>query len=106
MDLRTSIWAARWKTASGLNSSNAGPTAAESDDVHLAQRGARLQRAGEVLALAAGQIVEDQDLVSRRQQGVHQVRSDEACAACDEGPHGLSLAVSPGTPRRETGNRV
>ncbi len=55
--------------------------------VHLGQLGATRQRAVEVLPPAGGDVVEDRDLIPPRQQGIYEVRADEAGSACDQSSH-------------------
>ena len=62
-------------------------------DVGLLQRGAVGQGVAQVLAPAGGQVVDREDRVAARQEGVDEVRSDEAGAAGDDGPAG-SCAIS------------
>jgi hypothetical protein len=57
-------------------------------DVGLLEARAARQRRGEVLALAGGQVVDDQDLVAAVEERVDEVRADEAGAAGDQGTHG------------------
>jgi len=65
-------------------------------DVRALQRRARRQRAGDVGLLAAGQVVDHDDLVAARDERVDEVRSDEACTAGDEHPHcGRECSAAP-----------
>ena len=57
-------------------------------DVALDERRAAVERRVEVLALARGEVVEDDDLVAAVEQGVDEVGADEAGAAGDECTHG------------------
>ena len=66
MERRTSICAARWKTLSGLKPSIASKHRLGVGDVELGDARARVQRARQVVALAAGEVVEHQDLVPPR----------------------------------------
>ena len=54
-------------------------------DVALVQHGA----GRDVLALPGREVVEHVHLVAAREQGLDDVRADEASAPCDERPHGL-----------------
>jgi hypothetical protein len=83
--LRTSIWAARWKTPrAALGAELPAPRVA---DVGLDQLGARRQRPVEVLAPPGREVVDDRHLVAAREQRVDQVGADEAGAAGDQSPH-------------------
>jgi hypothetical protein len=62
-------------------------------DVGLLEARAARERGGEVLALAGGQVVDDQDLVAAIEQRVDEVRADEAGAAGDQGTHGRGSYV-------------
>ena len=73
----TSVCAARWKTTSD---------AVEVDavaDVALDERGRRVDE----LALAEGEVVDDDDVVAPRDEGVDEVRADEPGTACDRYAH-------------------
>ena len=56
-------------------------------DVVLVQRRARVQ----ILPPAGGEVVDDVDLVAAREQGIDDVRADEACSSRDDGPHARIL---------------
>ena len=81
-ETRTSAWAARWKTASGRTSSKSSSS------------GSRMSwtwstaLTGHVLALPGRERVDDGDLVAAGDEGIHDVRADEAGAACDDHAHG------------------
>ena len=55
--------------------------------VELGEPRARLEGAGQVLALAAREVVEHQNLVPARGQSIDQVRADEPRAACHDRFH-------------------
>ena len=87
VDLRTSIWAARWKTTSAVRGrpGRASPRASRMSASTSSAAGARA--VGQVLALAGGEVVDDRHLVAALDQRVDEVRADEAGAAGDECPH-------------------
>ena len=89
-DLRTSIWAARWKIDLGLRSARQRGQRGAVADVELDQLGAGRQRPVEVLAAAGREVVDDRHLVAAREQRVDQIRADEAGAAGDQSLHRAS----------------
>ena len=61
------------------------------EDVSLKHSGSGSSGFGDVLAFARREVVEDGDLVTAFEQGIHQMRSDEARTPCDQNDHGRSL---------------
>ena len=85
-DLRTSIWAARWKIASGL----ALPTTSETDSasrMSSSASSAPLASLVEVVPFPGGDVVDHDHLVPPLEQCVDEIRADEAGAAGDESLH-------------------
>ncbi len=82
-DTRTSACAARWKTTVGLTRPKSSFWGSRTSPWTSAAR------LGHVLALAVREVVDDDHLVAARDQGIDDVRADEARAPCDDRPHGL-----------------
>ena len=74
IERRTSIWAARWKTLRA-EALDRGEDRLGVGDVELGERHARLERPGQVLALAAREVVEHENLVAARGQSIDQSAS-------------------------------
>ena len=86
-DLRTSIWAARWKIASGAASRARSRSAAPSRTSVSTSFAPAGQRPVEVLPASGREVVDDRHLVAAGEQRVDQVRPDESRSTCDEAPH-------------------
>ena len=76
------MWAAWWTTTSGFSDRKTSSELVVAD-VDLVERGA----GGEVLPLAAGQVVDDGHVVAQGQQAVAHVRGDEARSSGDQDLH-------------------
>ena len=84
-DLRTSIWAARWNTTSGLRALRAASATASASRMSSSTSSAPADEgAVEVLAAAGREVVEHRHLVAPLEQGVDEVRADESGAAGDQ----------------------
>ena len=95
IDLRTSICAARWKTMSGRDPANSLRRRSASVMSASWKRDPAPARASRFSSAAGREVVDDRHLVAAVEEGIDEIRPDEAGSAGDQGAHGRRTLVVP-----------